>query len=300
MPTTSTGSLSPRSAAATHPAVPDRADTVRAALARLGVRPSRALGQSFLTDSFAADAEAALVETAPGRPVVEIGGGLGVLTAALLARRVGPLSVVEKDLRLAAHLRDTFASEIEVIDGDARTVPLPPADAVVGNLPFSVGTPIVARLVAARIPRIVVLLQDEVAQRFAAAPGSRRYGRPSIFARLYGEVELFRPVPPESFTPRPEVAGRIVRFDARPGPLPVPSVPEFERIVRTLFASRRKQLANLLPRVAGDPTRAAAAAERAAWPSDWARRRPEELPPEAFFALATVLARGRHRRTPEA
>jgi 16S rRNA (adenine1518-N6/adenine1519-N6)-dimethyltransferase len=270
--------------------VPERPDEVRAALDALGVRPSKEWGQSFLTDPFVADAEAALVELPPGRPVVEIGGGLGVLTAALLRRRMGPLTVVERDRRLARFLATTFGDRVRVVTGDALTVPLPPAEAVVGNLPYSVATPILLRLFAARVPRVVALVQREVAERLAAGPGSKTYGRLSIVARLYGTVELFRTVGPEAFTPQPEVASRIVVHVARSGPLPVPAVPAFEEVLRRLFSSRRKQLSNLLPRVVPEHGDVNELARRADWPIDWAHRRPEELPPEAYFALAGAIA----------
>ena len=258
-------------------------------MAALGVRPSRAWGQSFLTDPFVADAEAALVEVAAGRPVVEIGGGLGVLTAALLRRGIGPLTVLERDPRLAGFLRSTFGDRIRVVVGDALLVELPPAECVVGNLPYSVGTPILVRVLERRTPRVVFLIQREVAERLAATPGSKQYGRLALLARLYGTVELYRTVPAAAFTPVPEVESRVGVHVARSGALPVSSVATFERVVRTLFSSRRKQLGNLLPRLAGrdgDPSRLARAA---GWPPDWSTLRPEQLPPEAFFALTQTL-----------
>ena len=295
MSKTNTASSSRRSPAARDadvPPVPETSAEVRATLEVLGVRPSREWGQSFLTDPFVADAEAALVELGPGHPVVEVGGGLGVLTAALLRRGIGPLTVIERDRRLARFLATTFGARIRLVTGDALTVPLPPAEAVVGNLPYSVATPILLRLLAARVPRVVVLVQREVAERLAAGPGSKTYGRLSIIAQLYGTLELFRTVGPDAFTPQPEVASRIAVHEARPGPLPVPSVPAFEEMLRRLFSSRRKQLANLLPRVVPERARMDEVTHRAAWPADWAHRRPEELPPEAYFALASHLANG--------
>ncbi|MGI0071670.1 MAG: 16S rRNA (adenine(1518)-N(6)/adenine(1519)-N(6))-dimethyltransferase RsmA [Thermoplasmata archaeon] len=262
---------------------------MRRTLEALGVRPARRWGQSFLTDPFVADAEAALVGLPPGRPVVEIGGGLGVLTAALLRRGLGPLTVIERDRRLAAFLDSVFGERIRVVPGDALEIDLPSTECVVGNLPYSAATPILVRLLERRTPRVVFLIQREVAERLAAAPGSKRYGRLALLGRLYGDVELFRTVPAASFAPVPEVDGRLGVHVARPGPLPVPSVATFERAVRLLFASRRKQLGNLLPRLAGGATAAAELARRAGWPSEWATRRPESLPAEAFFALARAL-----------
>jgi len=288
--TTNTGSSSRRSAPRSGPyPVPERPEAIRATLTALGVRPVRRSGQSFLTDPFVADAEAALVGTDPGTPIVEVGGGLGILTAALLRRELGPITVIERDERLAQHLRTTFGDRIAVVRGDALEVPLPAAGAVVGNLPYSVATPILVRLLGARVPRVVVLVQREVAERLAAGPGSKAYGRLALFARLYGSVELFRTVPASAFWPVPEVESRLVVHSARPDALPVPSVARFERTVRTLFASRRKQLGNLLPRLASGTREAGELARAAGWPPGWERLRPEDLAPEAYFALATVL-----------
>ncbi|MCI4349914.1 MAG: 16S rRNA (adenine(1518)-N(6)/adenine(1519)-N(6))-dimethyltransferase RsmA [Thermoplasmata archaeon] len=271
---------------------------VEATLRELGVRPSRRLGQSFLWDAFAADAEAALAATDPGTPVVEIGGGLGILTEALLRRGVGPLVIVERDPRLVTHLRRLVAGRARVVHGDALTYRFEGVGVVVGNLPFSIATPLLLRLFAARVPRVVALIQKEVARRFAAGPGSKAYGRLSLVACLYGTPELFRTVPSTAFTPQPEVDGQILVHTGRADPLPVPSVEGFELVVRLLFGQRRKKLANLLPRVVGDPQRAAELARSARWPDDWQGRRPESLPPEAYFRMATALAAAEGGRSP--
>jgi 16S rRNA (adenine1518-N6/adenine1519-N6)-dimethyltransferase len=288
---TSTASSSRRSPGdSTVPPVPERAEEVRAALDRIGVVPSKRWGQSFLTDPFVADAEAALVELSPGRPVVEIGGGLGILTAALLRRGLGPITVLERDPRLAAFLRETFGDRVDVLEGDAQAVRLPAAECVVGNLPYSAATPILLRLFASRVPRVVFLVQREVAERLASAPGSKQYGRLSLIAQMYGTVELYRTVAAGAFMPPPQVESRLAVHVARTDPLPVPSVAEFERVVRILFSSRRKQLGNLLPRLAPSIGAAARLAEVAGWPSGWPTLRPEDLPPSAFFALARAVS----------
>jgi 16S rRNA (adenine1518-N6/adenine1519-N6)-dimethyltransferase len=286
--TTSTGSSSPGSRVSPPPGPPDRPAAVDEALRRLGVRPSRSLGQSFLIDRFVADALAALAEPASGRPVVEIGGGLGIVTRALIDRGVRRLTVVERDPRLARHLRTTFGGSIEVQEEDARGYVAPEGATVVGSLPYSAATPILLGLLAQRVPRIAVLLQKEVAERLAAGPGGRTYGRPSILAHLYGEPELLREVGPEAFHPRPRVKSRLWAHTARSGPLPVASVPHLEEVVRRLFASRRKQLGNLLPTLAGGTFEAERLATDAGWPAGWSRSRPEQLPPEAFFRLADL------------
>ena len=292
MSTTSTGSSSPRSdaAAPSLPTVPTTPTEVRRTLTDLEIRPSKRWGQSFLVDPFVADAEAALVDGAPGRPVLEIGGGLGILTAALVRRGLGPLTVLERDPRLAEFLRATFGRRVRVIAADALEVELPSADCVVGNLPYSIATPILRRLFEARVPRIVFLVQREVAERIAAGPGSKQYGRLSIWARYYGSVELFRTVAPDAFTPRPEVESRLAVHVARPDPLPVRPA-TLDRILTAVFSDRRKQLGNLLPRLFPSREEADRRALAAGWPRDWPRRRPEELAPELYFELGRRLER---------
>jgi 16S rRNA (adenine1518-N6/adenine1519-N6)-dimethyltransferase len=287
---TSTGSLSRRDLRPTaNPfSVPTRPEEVDAALRELGVRPSKRWGQSFLLDPFVADAIAALAAPSPGQPVVEVGGGLGILTAALARRGIEPLTVIERDRRLARYLRERFGPRITVQEVDAAKANLPVDGLVVGNLPYSATTPILLRLLARRTPRIVALVQKEVAQRLAASAGSRTYGRLSILAALYGTTELFQEVPRSSFYPLPAVDGQVLVHTARAGPLPVPSVERLERVARLLFSSRRKQLGNLLPKFGGGRDAADALALAAGWPIDWKRRRPEELPPEAFFRLASL------------
>jgi 16S rRNA (adenine1518-N6/adenine1519-N6)-dimethyltransferase len=263
---------------------------VASALEALGVRPAHRWGQSFLVDPHAADAVAALATPTEGRPVVEIGGGLGAVTRALLHRGIESPIVVERDARLAAHLDATFGDRIRLLVGDALEVPLPPGAIVVGSLPFASATSILLRLLELRTPRIVAVVQSEVAARLVATEGRRAYGRLSILARLYGSMEGFREIPPESFYPEPEVRSRLVVHTARTGPLPVPDVERLESVVRTLFSSRRKQLGNLLPRLVPSREIGETLAGDAGWPDGWVHLRPEALPPEAFFRLAALLS----------
>lgn len=295
MPRTSTGSSSPpeRGKVRRGPShVPGNRAEVAAALEGLELTPSRARGQSFLVDPYVADAEAALVGTAPGDPVLEVGGGLGILTRALVRRGIGPLTVLEKEPRLAAFLRYHFGDRVAVVEADALSDPVPRVRAVVGNLPFSVATPLLFRWFAAGIPRIVVLVQKEVGDRLAAGPGSKTYGRLSILAAAYGRVECHQTVPAASFFPVPQVDGRLVTFDRHGTPPPPHRISALESVLAPLFASRRKQLGNLLPRALAHRRPAVSpeeAATRAEWPTDWKRLRPESLAPDAYFRLVKVL-----------
>jgi 16S rRNA (adenine1518-N6/adenine1519-N6)-dimethyltransferase len=272
--------------------VPGNAAEVASALEGLELTPTKSRGQSFLTDPFVADAEAALVGTPPGEPVLEVGGGLGILTRALLRRDIGPLTVIEKEPRLAAFLRYHFGDRIHVVEGDALVEPTPPVRAVVGNLPFSIATPLLLRWFEEGVPRVVALVQKEVGDRIAAGPGSKTYGRISILAALYGTVECHQSVPASAFYPVPTVDGRLVVFDRRRGKLPVPSRSMLESVLDTLFASRRKQLGNLLPRALAklhEPRPASELTRRADWPTEWEHLRPESLAPDAYFRLVRIL-----------
>ncbi|MCI4322868.1 MAG: 16S rRNA (adenine(1518)-N(6)/adenine(1519)-N(6))-dimethyltransferase RsmA [Thermoplasmata archaeon] len=302
MPRTSTGSSSPRKPAVRPgetPGVPRDPEAVRTTLHRIGVRPSRRFGQSFLVNDHIADIEAALVELPHDAPITEIGGGLGLLTDALLRRGYEELRVLERDRRLAAHLQATFGQRVRVEIADARVADYSNDAAVVGNLPFSVATPILLRLLRAGTPRIVALVQREVGARFAGVPGTSAYGRPSVVAAAYAQVEAFAPVPSRDFFPPPLVDGLVIRSTARSDPFPAESAERLEEVLRVLFSTRRKQLRNVLPRLtAGDRAAAARLAEEANWPADWADRRAEELPPDAFFAISRLPPRGTHGSVP--
>ena len=292
MRTTSTVSLSPRNRVPfSGPRAPSDARAITWTLRSLGIDPSRRLGQSFLADPFVADAEAALAGSSAPAPIVEIGGGLGILTEALLRRGLGPVTVLERDRRLADHLRRVFGEEVRVEAVDALEYPFDRKAVVVGNLPFSVATPILLRLFELRVPKIVALVQREVAERLGAVPGNKEYGRLTVIAALYGRVDLYQTVPSTSFEPSPAVAGRVVTHVPRPGKLPVPSAQGLERLLKQLFSHRRKKLANLLPSALPsgfDPIQTAGEAE---WPSNWQGLRPESISPSAYFRLAKVLAR---------
>ena len=295
MPRTSIGSSSPPDRGKvrrgpTH--VPGNAAEVASALEGLELTPTKSRGQSFLTDPFVADAEAALVATTPGVPVLEVGGGLGILTRALVRRDFGPLTVIEKEPRLAAFLRYHFGDRVTVVEGDALVTPVPKVGVVVGNLPFSIATPLLMRWVQGEVPRVVAMVQKEVGDRLAAGPGSKTYGRISILAALYGTIECHQSVPATAFYPQPRVEGRLITFVRRRGPLPVTSVSTLESLLDTLFASRRKQLGNLLPRALArlkEPRPAPEVSRQAEWPTEWDRLRPESLSPDAYFRLANVV-----------
>jgi 16S rRNA (adenine1518-N6/adenine1519-N6)-dimethyltransferase len=233
--------------------------TTRQTLDRLGVRPRRRLGQSFLV---APAVVARIVDAADvrGKAVVEIGPGLGALsdTLAALASR---LWLVEIDPRLCERLRERYApaAHVRVVHADALDVDFADllrgsAGAVaVGNLPYSIGTQILLRLLDARrlFARLVLMLQREVAERIVAPPGSRSYGTLSVWTALYGEARIALRVPPGAFVPRPKVESAIVTIELRSQPrTPVADPVRFRAVVRAAFGQRRKTLRGALSAMA--------------------------------------------------
>jgi 16S rRNA (adenine1518-N6/adenine1519-N6)-dimethyltransferase len=230
-------------------------DSIRSTLGRLDVVPRRSMGQNFLRDDELARWLAGALEISPADTLVEIGPGTGAVTRHLAgsARR---LVLIEKDRRLAAHLRETFGGDprVEVIEADARETDLRPffkraPVKVLGNLPYSVGTPILLRWTATPSPvdRAVFMLQREVCERIVAAPGNGDYGRLSLRVQARWLAKLLRTIPPAAFHPRPAVESGVVALTPRPREsLPPFDEALFERLVRAGFAQRRKQLKNLL------------------------------------------------------
>jgi 16S rRNA (adenine1518-N6/adenine1519-N6)-dimethyltransferase len=221
----------------------------------------RALGQHFLRDVGIARAIVDLIAPTSSDLVVEIGPGDGALTGEL-ARRAGHLIALEVDPELIARLRPRFPG-VEIVDADARTwdygtLAAPPGGRVLiaGNLPYSVGKPILMALVEARtaIDTMALMLQREVAERVAAAPGSRVYGSLSVLTQLYCDVELALSVPPGAFRPPPKVESSVIRLNVRRAPrVALDDERRFHVVVRAAFAQRRKTLANALSAGLGRP-----------------------------------------------
>jgi 16S rRNA (adenine1518-N6/adenine1519-N6)-dimethyltransferase len=255
----------------------------------------RALGQHFLRDAGIARAIVDLVAPGPDDTVLEIGPGEGALTAEL-ARRAGRLIALEVDPELVARLRQRFPA-VEVVQADARTWDYGALRAggggrvlVVGNLPYSVGKPILMALIAARtaIHEMALMLQREVADRVAAVPGSKTYGSLSVLTQIYCDVRTALRVPPGAFRPPPKVDSAVIHLRVLPGPrVPLADVRRFHVVVRAAFAQRRKTLANALAGGLGLTAERVkqAAAEAGIDPA----RRAETLSISEFAALAARL-----------
>jgi 16S rRNA (adenine1518-N6/adenine1519-N6)-dimethyltransferase len=254
-----------------------------------GHRARRRFSQNFLVDASVVERIVAAVAPREGERIVEIGPGRGALTARLLAAP-GELGVLEIDRDLARGLAERFPG-LRIVEGDALRVDygsLFPDEGpfrVVGNLPYHITSPLLFRLLrhAPRMHDAHFMLQDEVVQRMAAAPGGKAWGRLGVMVRYHCRVEALFAVPPEAFSPRPQVRSRIVRLE-RYATLPHPArdYALLERVVREAFSRRRKTLRNALRGLADDAAFAAAGIDPAL--------RPETLDVDAFVALANVLA----------
>ncbi|MGH7265363.1 MAG: 16S rRNA (adenine(1518)-N(6)/adenine(1519)-N(6))-dimethyltransferase RsmA, partial [Candidatus Rokuibacteriota bacterium] len=254
----------------------------------------KALGQHFLIDRAVAERIVEATGATAADLVCEIGAGRGALTG-LLAARTGRVVALEIDPALHARLRDQAVRwpNVEPRLADARDFPyasLAPAGGliVVGNLPYSASKPILLRLWEARggLARATLMVQREVAERLAAAPGGRDYGALSVLWQMWAEVSLLFVVPPTAFHPPPAVDSAVVQAVFRTAPaMPLADPDAFVRVVKAAFARRRKTLANAL--AAGlpglDRARLAAAGIDG-------RRRAETLSLAEFARLAEVFS----------
>jgi len=210
-------------------------------------------GQHFLSDAYVLGSIVDLIDPQPGQALVEIGPGLGALTWPLL-QRCQTLTVVELDRDLAARLRK-HGSGLTVIEADVLTVDfgalaqrLGQPLRLVGNLPYNISTPILFHLLqsAAQVLDQHFMLQREVAQRMAAAPGSKDYGRLSVMLQWRYRIDSVLDVPPQAFDPPPKVDSAIVRM--RPLPLAAAPPKLLSELVTVAFSQRRKLLRHSLGR----------------------------------------------------
>ena len=250
---------------------------IRTLAGRLGIRPSKRLGQNFVTDAGTVQRITALARLGPADVVLEVGPGFGSLTLPLLAaaRRV---IAVELDPVLAAELPRTIAARapgladrLEVVTADAarvRDLPGEPPTVLVANLPYNAAVPVVLHVLATMpsVRRGLVMVQAEMAARMSAGPGSRTYGVPSVKLAWYGEVHRAGVVPRNVFWPVPRVDSELVAFTRYPdqpagepaGQPGCASREEVFAVVQAAFAQRRKTLRSALAAWAGS----AAEAER--------------------------------------
>jgi 16S rRNA (adenine1518-N6/adenine1519-N6)-dimethyltransferase len=262
-------------------------------LKQYGVRPKRDLGQNFLIDSNILGVIERAAELGPSDVVLEIGGGLGVLSEHL-AGRAAHVHVVELDRALVAPLQEALAPHANTTlhIGDAMAIDLaamrPEPDKVVANLPYGIAAGAILRTIEELpgVSRWVAMVQKEVGERLAAAPGSPAYGVPSVLAQAACDVRVHRGISRSVFHPVPNVDSVLVVLD-RQGPA---APPELRALVQAAFAHRRKALARSIALAPGaDPAirdAARRALARIGQPPDV---RAERLSPDDFRALLGAI-----------
>ena len=248
-------------------------------------QPRKRFGQHFLTDESVVEAIVDAIDPRPGQALVEVGPGLGAMTRPLLAR-CGRLTVIELDRDLAARLRheprlDVIEADVLKVDFRALAQSAGQPLRVVGNLPYNISTPILFHLLGAvdSVADQHFMLQKEVVDRMAAAPGGKDYGRLSVMLQWRYHIENVLDVPPEAFDPPPRVDSAVVRLQ----PLPAPAgVDEklLSELVTVAFSQRRKVLRNTLGRWLQ---------ERGADVDFDLRRRAEEVSVADYLALTRTL-----------
>jgi 16S rRNA (adenine1518-N6/adenine1519-N6)-dimethyltransferase len=278
---------------------------VRELAGRLGVRPSKRLGQNFVVEPGTVRKIALLAALEPHDVVFEVGPGLGSLTLALLEAGAGQLVAIEIDRTLASELPRTIASRaphvadrmavvtadaLQVAERDLPAVSGPPS-VLVANLPYNVAVPVLLHLLAAlpTLRRGLVMVQAEVADRMCAGPGSRVYGAPSVKLAWYAAARPAGPVPRTVFWPVPNVDSRLVAFTRRDPPVTAASREEVFAVIDAAFRQRRKTLRAALSDWAGS----APAAERLLRAADIdPGARGESLGVGEFARLAAVHREG--------
>ena len=276
----------------------------RELLASLGHKPRRFLGQNFLIDGNIVRKSLALAQITAADTVVEIGPGLGTLTSALLETGAR-VHAIEKDPALHAHLAATLAPKypatFHLIEGDALEHPLaglspagnpqskiqsPKSFKIVANPPYAISTPWMDAVLSGPLPaRMVLMLQQEAAQRHTAAPGDGHYGSISIFLQNAFDIEPGHKVAASCFYPRPDVESRLLHLARKPRPFIFP--PDAKLLIRACFQQRRKQLGALLRDRLPPATRDAWLALLAS-AGHSPRSRPGEIPPALWSRLASI------------
>ncbi len=230
-------------------------EEVRAALRESEFRPRKSLGQNFLIHERVIESILRLLDLEADDRVLEIGPGLGFLTRRLL-ERAATVWAVEVDAALIERLRASdFAdnSKLTLIAGDILEISpelLPNGKVkLVGNLPYSIATPVLFRIFEwrAHFSGLVLMVQKEVADRIAGAPGTKDYGTLSIWSQVHGRIAEKVPVSPEAFFPRPKVRSTVLKIELFSEPLIAANeMPALSGLVRAAFGQRRKTLSNAL------------------------------------------------------
>lgn len=267
------------------PELPPLRDVIR----RHGLEARRKLGQHFLLDGNLTDRIARVAGDLTDTHVVEVGPGPGGLTRSLLAAGAAHVVAIEKDPRCIAALSElacAYPQQLQVIEADALSIDcralVPEPRAIVANLPYNVGTPLLLGWLrqAPAFRRLVLMFQKEVAHRICARPGDPDYGRLAVITRWVAHAAIEFTIDPRAFTPPPQVTSAVVSLVPRPVPLAPAEWDALECVTAAAFGQRRKMLRRSLAPLRLDPATVGIDGTR----------RAEDLSVEEFCALARQLA----------
>ncbi|HID30009.1 MAG TPA: ribosomal RNA small subunit methyltransferase A [Desulfobacterales bacterium] len=219
----------------------------RAVLRKYGVRLSKRRGQPHVVDGGLLRRMVDYAEVSRGDVVLEIGAGIGNLTA-MLVQRARRVIAVESDARLVRVLRERLGEypNLEILHANILKIELPRFDKVVANLPYVISSDVTFKLLTTGFKLVVLMYQREFARRLIASPGTKDYGRLTVNVYYRAEVELLEEVPPGAFIPRPKVRSTVVRLRPRKPPFKVQDEGLFADVVRAVFQHRRKRMRNAL------------------------------------------------------
>ena len=214
-------------------------------IAETGIVPKKSKGQNFLTDGRVADRHVGYAEIVEGDRVLEVGPGLGILTERVLTLPCS-LTCIELDDILAQYISETYSDRLDLIHGDAVKVPFPEFDVFISNLPYSVSTPIIFKLLEHDFRTAVVMVQKEFADRMVADVGSPDYSRLTVNLFYRADCEIMETVPASRFNPRPKVDSALVKITPRPSPFQVLDEKTFYKVTEVAFNHRRKKIGTSL------------------------------------------------------
>jgi 16S rRNA (adenine1518-N6/adenine1519-N6)-dimethyltransferase len=272
---------------------------LRDVIGRHGLRAKRSLGQNFLLDlNLTARIARAAGPFDAGTTIVEIGPGPGGLTRALLAQGAHRVIAVERDRRAIAALQEIaerYPGRLDVVEADALAFDPSPRlgggrARIAANLPYNIATPLLVSWLTLEpwppwYDRLILMFQREVAERIAAGPGTKSYGRLSVLASWRCQARILFDVAASAFVPAPKVTSTLVELVPRAAPLPC-DAKALQGVTRAAFGQRRKMLRQSLRSLGGEPLRLLAAAGIAE------TARAEEISIEGFVALARALNAG--------
>jgi 16S rRNA (adenine1518-N6/adenine1519-N6)-dimethyltransferase len=269
---------------------------LRDVIAEHGLAARKALGQNFLLDLNLTRRIARAGGPLAGCHIVEVGPGPGGLTRALLMEGAERLTVIERDSRVRPALEAIAAAapgRLAIVEDDALAFDYAAhADGmplrIVSNLPYNIATPLLTGWISAEPwppywASLTLMFQREVAERIAAAPGSKDYGRLAVLCQWRAQAKILFDVPPRAFTPPPKVTSALVRLEPKPDALPLP-VKAVEAVTAAAFGQRRKMLRSSLRDLWPDPEPVLEKAEIEP------TLRAEQVPVEAFLRLVGLYA----------